>query len=129
VGRELGHRANGTVLAGGECGGSLDPILGPDFKARYQKDMEKVRRADEKNKLKFMEKADRRKRLQNDIEHLESALEAEADLFVTSDFALIGKVKSVPRREVELSPQIRKAQEIICTASEALDRIRSSQAI
>jgi predicted nucleic acid-binding protein len=91
--------------------------------------MEKVRRADEKNKLKFMEKADRRKRLQNDIEHLESALEAEADLFVTSDFALIGKVKSVPRREVELSPQIRKAQEIICTASEALDRIRSSQAI
>jgi hypothetical protein len=108
------YKADGSLLAGGFYGGTLMAILsmdGYDHKAALQNAAPNYRRenpAHTKPRIKEF-----------DVEHLESALEARADLFITADQLLIDRLS----RAFELlpvNPTIMRANEICATPKQAL---------
>lgn len=116
------HKADGSLLYGGTCGGSLAELLPDDHEQKYQNYPTRISSEPdhfEKEKLKKKYLEERHKEF--DLEHLEAALEAEADYFITSDFKLLERLESVSP-ELREKEKIKKACEIACTASEALKR-------
>jgi len=82
------HKLDGSIKAGGKFGGSLREILsisGHSHEIAFRNAKPKLKRKEnpahtEPRKKEF------------DVEHLESALEAEADFFLTADYKLMGRL-------------------------------------
>jgi len=72
---------DGSILHGGKMGGSLNELLTADGYPQEENIMRSAAELGENEKL--FEKSPRKREF--DVEHMESALEAEADLFLTND--------------------------------------------
>ena len=86
------YKCNGSMLAGGDFGGSLRDILsmyGYDHDAAFRNAKLNINRKNSAH-------TNPRKK-EFDIEHLESALEAKSDLFLTSDYKLIRRLNEAAR--------------------------------
>ncbi len=79
------HRYDGSILYGGRMGGSLTAFLNADG---YQQDLMVRKAAVELHDGQRLYKTKPRKR-ELDVEHMESALEANADIFLTNDKSTI----------------------------------------
>lgn len=112
------YQCDGSLLRGGRFGGTLICMLSLDGH-----DHEKALHTAIPNiKLENTAHTNPRK-MEFDVEHLESALEANADLFITADRPLINRlsraVKSLPDNAAVIN-----ANEICVTPSQALDRLK-----
>lgn len=110
------YKADGSLMFGGSMGGSLREILnrsGYD----HEKNLKKAA-ADLKPGEKLFEKKPRKREF--DVEHMESALEANADLFITDD----EKTILLPLKEISMSCEensaFKRIFEISVTPIEAL---------
>jgi hypothetical protein len=111
------YKFDGSILSGGKYGGSLRKVLdvsGYDHEAGFMNarpDMEKPNPAHTKPR-----------RREFDIEHLESALEAEADLFLTTDTKLIRRLAQA-KREYPDDTIIDSVQKICLCPADALPKL------
>ncbi|MGB3517317.1 MAG: hypothetical protein WBA43_12740 [Elainellaceae cyanobacterium] len=81
------HRYDGSILCGGRMGGSLTVFLNADG---YRQDlMVRNAAAELRDGQRLYETKPRKREL--DVEHMESALEANADIFLTNDESTIIK--------------------------------------
>jgi hypothetical protein len=87
-----GYCDDGSVLHGGRMGGCLKVYL--EFEG-YQQEAEIMRAATALGDKPLYEENPRKREF--DVEHMESALEAEADLFVTSDYKIIDTLDRLKR--------------------------------
>ena len=111
------NKADGSLLCGGHFGGTLKEILSIDG-YDHQKALQT---AVPNYKLENPAHTGPRKK-EFDVEHIESALEADADLFITADQRLIDRL----RRASTLFPEnsvINRVNEICVTPSQALSRL------
>lgn len=113
------YKADGSVLLGGSFGGTLREILsmnGYDHETALQNTKPNYRLANP------VHTKPRKKEF--DVEHVESALEANADLFITTDQPFINRL----RRAHQLYPEnsiIEMANNICVTPSHALNRVEA----
>jgi len=112
------YKADGSLLAGGRFGGALRDILsigGYDHERALQAAVPNSRRENpahtEPRKKEF------------DVEHLESALEGDADLFITTDQPLIDRLSRALGMLTDNSA-VKRANEICVTPSQALCRLQ-----
>lgn len=107
---------DGSILHGGKMGGSLNSFLVADG---YQQDAMVAKAAAElKADEKLYETRPRKREL--DVEHMESALEARADLFVTNDeTTIIRRLESMSHRFDSNHP-INQVRSITKTPTDAL---------
>lgn len=113
------YKADGSILAGGRFGGSLRGILsidGYDHEKALQKATPNYKRPGN-NPVHTKP----RKR-EFDVEHLESALEASADLFITSDQPLIKRLRHASEI-LKDNLAVTRANEICVTPGQALSRL------
>jgi hypothetical protein len=111
------YKAGGSLLAGGRFGGMLSDILSVDG---Y--DHEKALQSASPN-YKLENPAHTRPRKKEfDVEHIESALEANADFFITTDQPLINCIRRAVRL-LKNNPVVIKANGICVTPSQALSRL------
>lgn len=112
------YECDGSLLCGGRFGGALRGVLSMDGH-----DHEKALQTATPNyKLKKQPAHTKSRKKEFDIEHLESALEAGADLFITTDRSLINSLT----RALGLLPEnqaITRANEICATPGQALSRL------
>lgn len=114
------YKCDGSLLCGGRFGGALRDMLsidGYDHERALQK-------AVPNHKLGNPAHTKPRKK-EFDIEHLESALEAAAALFITADQHLLDRLS----RALELLPEnsaVTRANEICVTPNQALSRINEA---
>lgn len=95
------HRYDGSILSGGRMGGSLIAFLNADG---YQQDLMIKNAAAELSDGQSLYKTKPRKR-ELDVEHMESALEANADLFLTNDEStIIERLQRLGQRHPENHP-------------------------
>jgi len=80
------YRYDGSLLAGGEFGGSLDAMLNADGRRHEELLHAAFVKSGEAGTPLFEQKA---RIAEFDVEHLEAALEAGADIFMTTDRATI----------------------------------------
>ena len=112
------YNFGGSLLGGGNFGGTLKCILstdGHDHEKAYNDatpDFEKDNPAHHKTRIKEF-----------DVEHLESAIEANADMFITTDDPLIRRLKRA-KEQFSDNPVIMTANVICVTPSQALQRIK-----
>jgi len=111
------HLADGSVLAGGNFGGTVRKILslyGHDHEKAIQKtppDMKNVNFAHNKPRKKEF-----------DIEHLESALEANADIFITTDQKLIDRL-DLAKEKYSASEEVAFARKICFLPVDAISEL------
>ena len=111
------YKADGSLLCGGRFGGTLKGILSIDG-YDHQKALQT---AVPNYKLENPAHTGPRKK-EFDVEHIESALEADADLFITADQSLIDRLKRALALLSENSA-VKRANEICVTPSQALSRL------
>ena len=90
------YKADGSILHGGRMGGTLACVLSMDS-YEHEKRLKEASLSHQHGHL--YESHERRREF--DVEHLESALEADANIFVTTD---ISRIKWI-ERAVELWPE------------------------
>ena len=113
------YKCDGSLLCGGRFGGALKGMLSMDGHDHERA----LGAAVTKSKLENPAHTKPRKK-EFDVEHLESALEAEADLFITTDHPLINRLS----RALGLLTNnlaARRANEICVTPSQALSRLKN----
>lgn len=116
------YKANGSIKAGGNLGGSLREILstcGHNHEIAFRNAKPKLKRKEnpahtEPRKKEF------------DVEHLESALEAEADFFLTADYRLIKRLIRA-KKEYQNNRVIDLALNICFRPVDALTKIESRE--
>jgi hypothetical protein len=114
------YSADGSVLCGGRMGGSLKAFLTSDGYPQDIKITEAAAALADGERL--YETKPRKREL--DIEHMESALEASADLFITSDEStIIRRLESMSGR-YDLGHPINKILSITKTPTSALPYIQ-----
>lgn len=114
------YKYDGSILCGGKLGGFLREILSMDG---YDHETA-LKNAKPNLKLENPAHTNPRKN-EFDVEHLESALEANADLFITADQALINRL----RHALQLHPEnsiIEMANKICGTPFQALIRLEAT---
>ncbi len=112
------YKCDGSLLCGGRFGGALRSVLSMDG---Y--DHERALQTATPNYSPKGQPAHTKPRKKEfDIEHIESALEAGADLFITTDRPLTNSLK----RALRLLPEnqaVMRANEICATPGQALSRL------
>ncbi|KNH27954.1 hypothetical protein [Pseudomonas farris] len=108
------YQCDGSILMGGRMGGSLSCLLSMDGYAHEEKLLEAAE--SEKNSYLYEAKVRRR---EFDVEHLESALEAAASHFVTTDTTRIEIIRRAANLWPESKPVVDAAR-ICCLPSTAL---------
>lgn len=111
------YRADGSVLRGGRMGGSLRALLSLDG-YDHEHRLRGAARGLRGRKLYDLPERSR----EFDIEHLESAIEAGAALFVTTDGKLIGRIQRGAAAFPD-DPAVTAAARIVVWPSEALARL------
>lgn len=114
------YKADGSLLYGGHFGGALRDILSMDGYDHQRA----LQTAVPNCKLENPVHTEPRKK-EFDVEHLESALEAEADLFITTDQRLIDRLSRAMGLLTDNSA-VTKANEICVTPSQALSRLHEA---
>lgn len=112
---------DGSILRGGRMGGKLRPLLEVDG---YQHQYRLVQAAATLAQDQHLYELPARKR-EFDIEHMEAALEADADLFVTVDRSTILHRYRAVREQFRSDAVISRAIDFSLTPGEALERIKS----
>lgn len=111
---------DGSILYGGECGGSLRDLLyasGRNHEVELRKAHDRLRQGEP------LYKSNARKR-EFDVEHLESALEAKADIFITNDVStIITPIKNLAKSYTAEDPVYRIGA-ILKTPADALKTVR-----
>ncbi len=116
------YKADGrTTLGGGHFGGRLRGLLNLDGKDHEKRIREARPAFDKANPAHTKPRRD-----EFDIEHLESALEAGADFFITSDHKTILDNLEKAFKTYPTDPAILRANEICMTPSAALAKILKS---
>ena len=116
------YRLDGSVLHGGRMGGSLRMLLSSDG---YEHERRLRAAADGLAGGSLYQRSERSREF--DIEHLESALEADASLFVTTDTKLLKRVERGAAAFPDESA-VDWAARIVALPSEALRRRECAQA-
>lgn len=111
------YKYDGSLLCGGRFGGTLRDLLSIDGLDHERA----LKFAIPKSKLENPAHTEPRKR-EFDLEHLESALEADADLFITTDQPLINCLNRALGLLTDNSA-VKKANEICVTPNQALSRL------
>jgi len=115
------YKLDGSLLGGGKFGGVLRDMLsmdGYDHEKAFQTAVPNI-------KLENPAHTKPRKK-EFDIEHLESALEADADLFITADQPLIDRLNRAHGLFTD-NLAVKRAYEICVTPSQALNIVLQSR--
>lgn len=112
------YKADGSLLGGGRFGGSLRDMLSVDGHDHERA----LRDAVPNSKLENPAHTKARKK-EFDVEHLESALEGDSDLFITTDQPLIERLRRALRLLTD-NPAVPRANEICVTPGQALSRLK-----
>ncbi len=114
---------NGSIMRGGRMGGKLRPLLALDGNDQDAQVAQAAAALTQDQHL--YELPARRKEF--DIEHLEAALEADADLFVTVDRSTIISRYRAVREQFSGDPVTTRSIDFSVTPGEALEQIASSR--
>lgn len=114
------YKCDGSLLGGGQIGGALRDVLSTDG---YDHERA-LQTATPNYKLENPAHTKPRKK-EFDVEHLESALEACANLFITVDQPLIGRLNRALKLLPE-NPVVTRANEICVTPDQALNRLNKA---
>jgi hypothetical protein len=112
------YQADGSLKYGGRFGGTLRILLVADHKAKLETAVQQFK--DTRDDSGY--KAQRGKEF--DYEHLETALELEAEFFITTDYRLLRRLKTVSRAQRCLA----EVQRVIQIVSRPVDALRSIRA-
>ncbi len=112
------YKYDGSLLCGGRFGGALRGMLSLDGH-----DHERALQTTVPNSKRENPAHTKPRKREFDVEHLESALEADADLFITTDQHLIARLN---RAIVSLTDNsaVMRANEICVTPGQALSRLK-----
>ena len=113
------YKPDGSLKAGGRFGGSLRILLAPD----HEDKLREAARIFENTMIDAAYRSERGKEF--DYEHVETALELEADFFITTDYKLLRRLKNVPRLHLRIS-EIQRAIQITSRPIDALRSIRAN---
>lgn len=107
------HKADGSIMGGGTCGGSLRLLLSPDHEGNLIGAAKHFQDTGIETEYKKHRKGE------FDYEHLEAALEVHARYFITTDYALLGRLKSLTAEERK-NPEVQRAATIAVRPVDAL---------
>ncbi|NTU50086.1 MAG: hypothetical protein HGA87_04235 [Desulfobulbaceae bacterium] len=114
------YKCDGSILSGGRTGGSLNAFLNAD--GYSQEEMIQNSAGSLSGEQKLYETKPRKREL--DVEHMESALEANADIFLTNDErTIIERLQRLGRRYPDNHP-INMILAITSTPTSALPKIQ-----
>lgn len=112
------YKFDGSLLFGGRFGGALRGMLSMDGH-----DHERALQAAVPNRKLENPAHTKPRKKEFDVEHLESALEADADLFITTDQPLIDRLSRALGSLTDNSA-VTRANEICVTPGQALSRLK-----
>lgn len=113
------HKADGAIKCGGWYGGSLRVLLPPNHADK----LTAAAKHAQETGMDTEYKEHRKKEF--DFEHLEAALELGASYFITTDYALLGRLKSLTVAERK-NPAVLRAGSIAVRPVDALQALRAT---
>lgn len=112
------HKANGSLLCGGVYGGMRRVLLSSNHELKLQN----AAKVHHESGQDIEYRKQRRKEF--DYEHLEAALELDATCFITTDYALLRRLRTLTA-EQRKNPHVHKAASIAVRPVHALGFIRA----